>query len=83
MKKIVYSTVFVLFVSFCLTHKCIAQKADFMVCKIDVKKTYQTIENFGASDCWSVQFTGNWPDAKKNAMADWLFSLSLAMLIGR
>lgn len=37
--------------------------------------TYQTIRNFSASDAWSCQFTGNWPDAKKNAMADWLFSM--------
>jgi len=35
---------------------------------------YQTIEHFGASDAWSCQFVGNWPDAKKNAMADLLFS---------
>lgn len=35
---------------------------------------YQTIEHFGASDAWSCQFTGNWPDAKRNAMADLLFS---------
>jgi O-glycosyl hydrolase len=42
---------------------------------IDANKTFQTIDNFGASDCWSGQFVGNWPDEKKNAMADWLFSL--------
>lgn len=36
--------------------------------------TYQTMEHFGASDAWSCQFTGNWPDAKRNAMADLLFS---------
>ncbi len=42
---------------------------------IDANTTYQTIDNFGASDAWSCQFVGNWPEAKKNAMADWLFSL--------
>ncbi len=36
--------------------------------------TYQTIDNFGASDAWSTQFVGRWPEAKKNAMADLLFS---------
>ncbi|HWK03071.1 MAG TPA: glycoside hydrolase [Puia sp.] len=41
---------------------------------IDAGRTYQTVENFAASDAWSCQFTGNWPEAKKNAMADWLFS---------
>ena len=41
---------------------------------IDDATAYQTIEHFGASDAWSCQFVGNWPDAKKNAMADLLFS---------
>ncbi|MBW3128582.1 glycoside hydrolase [Hymenobacter profundi] len=41
---------------------------------IDPAKTYQTIDNFSASDAWSCQFVGQWPEAKKNAMADWLFS---------
>lgn len=41
---------------------------------IDTKKTYQTIDNFAASDAWACQFIGNWPEAKKNAIADWLFS---------
>jgi O-glycosyl hydrolase len=36
--------------------------------------TYQTVEHFGASDAWSCQFAGNWPDAKRNAIADLLFS---------
>lgn len=38
-------------------------------------KTFQTIDNFAASDAWSCQFVGNWPDDKKNAIADWLFSM--------
>lgn len=37
--------------------------------------TYQTIHNFGASDAWSCQFAGNWPDEKKNRIADLLFSM--------
>ncbi|QHS58448.1 glycoside hydrolase [Chitinophaga agri] len=41
---------------------------------IDPGTTYQTIDNFSASDAWSVQFAGNWPEQKKNTMADWLFS---------
>ncbi|MCG9972850.1 glycoside hydrolase [Christiangramia crocea] len=41
---------------------------------IDPSLTYQTIDNFGASDAWSTQFVGRWPEAKKNAMADLLFS---------
>jgi O-glycosyl hydrolase len=41
---------------------------------IDFSRTYQTIENFGASDAWSGQFVGNWPEVKKNEIADLLFS---------
>ncbi len=37
--------------------------------------TYQVIHNFGASDAWSCQFTGNWPDEQRNRLADLLFSL--------
>ncbi|MBB6004441.1 O-glycosyl hydrolase [Arcicella rosea] len=41
---------------------------------IDGAKTFQTIEHFGASDAWSCQFVGNWPESKKNSIADLLFS---------
>jgi len=41
---------------------------------IDLSKKYQRINNFGASDAWSCQFIGNWPDGKKNKIADLLFS---------
>ncbi|HEY9195820.1 MAG TPA: glycoside hydrolase, partial [Mucilaginibacter sp.] len=41
---------------------------------INLSKTYQTISNFGASDAWSCQFVGNWPDDKRNKIADLLFS---------
>jgi O-glycosyl hydrolase len=41
---------------------------------IDPSKTYQTIAHFGASDAWSCQFVGNWPDSKRNGIADLLFS---------
>jgi hypothetical protein len=41
---------------------------------IDQSKTYQTISSFGASDAWSCQFVGNWPEDKKNNIADLLFS---------
>ena len=45
-----------------------------MVLNIDDATAYQSIEHFGASDAWSCQFVGKWPDAKKNAIADLLFS---------
>lgn len=41
---------------------------------IDLSKKYQTIDNFAASDAWACQFVGNWPEQKKNAIADLLFS---------
>lgn len=41
---------------------------------IDLSKKYQHVNNFGASDAWSCQFIGNWPDKKKNKIADLLFS---------
>jgi hypothetical protein len=41
---------------------------------INLSKTYQTISNFGASDAWACQFVGNWPDDKRNKIADLFFS---------
>jgi len=35
---------------------------------------HQTIEHFGASDAWSCQFVGLWPEQKKRAIAELLFS---------
>ena len=43
--------------------------------QIDETNTAQTIHNFAASDAWACQFAGNWPDEKRNAIADWLFSM--------
>lgn len=36
--------------------------------------SYQTIDNFGASDAWSMQYIGLWPEKKQQQMATWLFS---------
>ncbi len=36
--------------------------------------THQPIDNFSASDGWSMQFIGKWPQQKQEQMADWLFS---------
>lgn len=35
---------------------------------------HQVIDNFGASDCWSMQKIGAWSEANKNRIADLLFS---------
>ncbi len=37
-------------------------------------ETYQSIEHFGASDAWSAQFVGGWPEQKKRGIAELLFS---------
>jgi len=42
---------------------------------IDVSTRYQTIDNFGASDCWSMQKIGAWIPAQKERVADLLFSM--------
>lgn len=42
--------------------------------RIEAKKPLQVMEHFGASDAWSTQYIGLWPDEKRNQIADWLFS---------
>ena len=44
---------------------------------VDTAKRYQRIDNFGASDCWTAQALGLFPDAKREQMADWLFSTAV------
>jgi len=44
---------------------------------VDVQQKRQTINNFGASDCWSIQYVGQWPLAKRQAIADLLFEVGL------
>jgi hypothetical protein len=42
---------------------------------ISTDNVVQTMDGFGGSDAWRCQFVGkNWPDQKKNAIADLLFS---------
>jgi len=48
--------------------------SDAIPINLDPGVQYQTMDNFGASDAWSVQHVGTWPETKKNQMADWLFS---------
>lgn len=44
---------------------------------IDIARQAQTIDNFAASDCWSIQHIGKWPDAKREQIARWLFSTEM------
>ena len=41
---------------------------------IRLDSEYQTIENFSASDCWSMQRLGTWSLPNRNRVADLLFS---------
>lgn len=41
---------------------------------VDTSVEYQTIDNFGASDCWSFQKIGTWVEPQKEKIADLLFS---------
>lgn len=46
---------------------------------IDPSKTYQTIESFGASDCWMAKDVGYyWDDEVKEGIAKMLFSSNMA-----
>jgi O-glycosyl hydrolase len=40
--------------------------------KLDIR--HQVIDNFGASDCWSIRNIGDWPAAQKEQLAKLLFS---------
>ncbi|MHC4461611.1 MAG: glycoside hydrolase [Planctomycetota bacterium] len=44
---------------------------------VNTYDTLQTIHNFGASDAWSIQFVGQWPLEKRDAIADLLFETGL------
>lgn len=42
--------------------------------QIQTAEPCQTMTYFSASDAWSMQFIGLWPQEKQNQIADWLFS---------
>lgn len=67
-----YLTLFLLNVSLTLVSS--NSKSQTVEISIDPSHRHQTIENFGASDAWSFQFLGRWPEEKKQAIADLLFS---------
>ena len=52
--------------------------SEYLEITIQGNETRQTIHNFGASDAWSTQFVGkNWPDEKREQIAQWLFSTEM------
>ncbi len=56
---------------------CLAANAQ-TVYTVDIAKRFQRIDNFGASDCWTAQRLGLFPEAKRERLADWLFSTAVA-----
>lgn len=48
-----------------------------LVVTVDTSRKRQTIRGFGASDAWSIQFVGQWPAARREAIADLLFDTAL------
>ena len=43
--------------------------------RIDTSQVYQTIQDFGASDCWTTEFIGDYfSEREKTKAAKWLFS---------
>lgn len=53
------------------THSSHSQSVHY---QIATDKPLQTMDYFSASDAWSMQFIGLWPQEKQNRIADWLFS---------
>ncbi|XCF07802.1 glycoside hydrolase [Tamlana crocina] len=52
-----------------------AGMAQTLQVQLNTEKEHQTILGFGASDAWRCQFVGsNWPEHKKEKIAEWLFS---------
>lgn len=68
---------YVLFLS-CSRPKAPQEFHPVVTIQINEAKTAQTIHNFAASDAWSCQFVGAWPDEKRAAIADLLFSMDTA-----
>lgn len=82
MKKILWKNLLFLPLAFLFIPQSYAQdlkadqtSTDVLEINLIPTETYQTIEHFGASDAWSAQFVGLWPDQKKNAIAELLFSV--------
>jgi O-glycosyl hydrolase len=55
----------------------LGQKEDAAV-TIDAGRRFQTIAGFGASDCWTANYVGQfWEEGPKEEIARWLFSRNL------
>lgn len=61
------------FLFVCVAGGC-SQSVPDVSYQIETDKPCQTMAYFSASDAWSMQFIGLWPEEKQNQVADWLFS---------
>lgn len=66
---------FILLSPFLLFHNIVPISAQTLEVRVDPSETFQTIDNFTASDAWSGEFVGRyWDENTKNSVARWLFS---------
>ena len=62
--------------TFALVLACTASTVQATTFVVETTKAQQTIQHFGASDAWSMQNIGLWPEEDEQLkIADWLFSL--------
>ena len=60
---------------FSIETKSLADTNKLVYININLQDEKQTMENFGASDCWTTKFIGKWTnEKKKDLIADYLFS---------
>jgi O-glycosyl hydrolase len=74
-----FPTVLLVGIGWVLAHANAAlAAAEPLQVRIDTNISYQVIDGFGASDAWQCAFVGkNWPQAKREQIADLLFSRDL------
>ncbi len=54
-----------------------SEVTEALTVRVKTEEVAQKMLGFGASDCWSIQFVGQWPLAKREAIADLLFESGL------
>lgn len=67
---------FILILALFSAHLLYSQDNPVLKITINPDTGFQEIEGFGASDAWRTQYVGeNWPEEKRNHIADLLFSI--------
>ncbi len=52
----------------------VAAQSQPVIHEVDVARRHQTIDHFGASDCWTTRILGKWSVKNRERVADLLFS---------